>query len=455
MTIETINPATNQVIASYQQLTDKEAAENLIRAEKAFLKWKWTSISERRILMNKAADVLQENKEKYAKVITIEMGKTLKSSIAEVEKCALVCRYYADNTEKFLEDEFIETDASKSYVTYRPLGVVLAVMPWNFPFWQVFRFAAPALMAGNAGVLKHASNVPHCGELIQEVFEEAGFPKNLFINVCISGNQVEKLIENPMIKAVTLTGSEKAGSAVASKAAEHIKKAVLELGGSDAYLILEDADLKLASKLCTESRLLNSGQSCIGAKRFIVLEEVYDEFLSLFIKEMASARMGDPSHKDTTLAPMARTDLRDELHKQVEESVSKGAEIALGGEIPEIEGAYYPATILVNVKPGMPAYEDELFGPVATVIKVKNEEQAILVANDSKFGLGSGVFTSDLERGERIAKYELEAGSSFVNQYVKSDPRLPFGGIKTSGFGRELSHHGIKEFMNAKTVYIA
>ncbi len=455
MTISSINPATGERIQTYSLCTDEQAAEALDHSARAFDAWKREPIEKRATFMRKAAETLRSNQEKYAAIMTREMGKTLKSARAEVEKCAWVCEYYAEHTAAFLQDEMVETEASKSFVAYRPLGVILAVMPWNFPFWQVFRFAAPALMAGNAAVLKHASNVPHCGALIQEVFEEAGFPKHLFTNLWISGKQVEKLIENPVIQAVTLTGSEKAGSAVAAKAAEKIKKAVLELGGSDAYLILEDADLEQAASLCAESRLLNSGQSCIGAKRFVVLEAVYDDFLLKFRKYMEAAVMGDPLDPATTLAPMARVDLRDELHDQVMESVQAGAEILIGGRIPEGKGAYYPATVLINVKPGMPGYEDELFGPVASVIKVKDEAEAIRVANDSKFGLGSGVFTADLNRGERIAKYELEAGSSFVNQYVKSDPRLPFGGIKTSGFGRELSHQGIREFVNAKTVYIA
>ncbi|KPM48420.1 NAD-dependent succinate-semialdehyde dehydrogenase [Jiulongibacter sediminis] len=455
MTIESVNPANNKKLQEYTLLTDEQAERKLKQSEQVYKIWRKTGFSERSKLMLKAADVLNTNKEKYALMMTREMGKTLASSRAEVEKCAWVCRYYAENAETFLHDEKIQTDASRSYVSYQPLGVILAVMPWNFPFWQVFRFAAPALMAGNAAVLKHASNVPGSAALIQEVFDEAGFPKGLFTNLWISSKQVEKLIENPIIKAVTLTGSEKAGASVAAKAAQHIKKAVLELGGSDAYIILEDADLDLAAKQCTESRLLNTGQSCIGAKRFIVLDEVYEEFLLKFIEQMLESVTGDPEKEETTMGPMARTDLRDELHEQVMKSVEKGAEIQIGGEIQDLTGAYYPATILTNVKPGMPAYEEELFGPVASVIKVKDEAEAIQVANDSKFGLGSGVFTKDLSRGERIARYELEAGSSFVNQYVKSDPRLPFGGIKTSGFGRELSHHGILEFVNTKTIYIA
>jgi succinate-semialdehyde dehydrogenase/glutarate-semialdehyde dehydrogenase len=455
MRIESVNPASNKKLQEYTLLTDEQVKQKLEQSEQVYKMWRKTTFNERSKLMFKAAEVLNANKKKYALMITREMGKTLFASQAEIEKCAWVCRYYAENAKLFLQDEKIKTDASSSYVTYQPLGVILAVMPWNFPFWQVFRFAAPALMAGNAAILKHASNVPGSAAFIQEVFEKAGFPKWLFTNLWISSKQVEKIIENPVIKAVTLTGSEKAGAAVATQAAQNIKKAVLELGGSDAYIILEDADLDMAAQQCTESRLLNSGQSCIGAKRFIVVEQVYDEFLRKFKKYMSEAVLGDPENEKTTMGPMARIDLRDELHEQVNKSVKKGAEVLMGGKIEDLTGAYYPPTILTNVKPGMPAYEEELFGPVASVIKVKDEEEAIHVANDTKFGLGSGVFTSDLSRGERIARFKLEAGSSFVNQYVKSDPRLPFGGIKTSGFGRELSHQGIKEFVNTKTIYIA
>lgn len=455
MKIESVNPANNKKIQEYTLLTDEEVLEKLQQSESTFKAWRKTSFDHRSKLMLKAADVLTVYKDRYALMMTREMGKTLASSVAEIEKCAWVCRYYAENADSFLQDERVETDASLSYITYQPLGVILAVMPWNFPFWQVFRFAAPALMAGNGAVLKHASNVPGSAALIQEVFEQAGFPKGLFTNLWISSNQVEKLIESPVVKAVTLTGSERAGAAVAAKAAQHIKKAVLELGGSDAYLILEDADLDLAAEKCTQSRLLNTGQSCIGAKRFIIVNEVYDEFILKFKERMSKAVMGDPESLQTTMGPMARIDLRNELHEQVMKSIGAGAEVILGEEIPDLTGAYYPPTILTKVKPGMPAYEEELFGPVASVIRVKDEAEGIRVANDSKFGLGSGVFTGDLSRGERIARFELESGSSFVNQYVKSDPRLPFGGIKTSGFGRELSHHGIREFVNTKTIYVA
>lgn len=455
MTITTINPANEKELKIYQLLSDEEVNEKLLKADKVQKKWKSTTFKHRSGLLIKTAQLLKERADEYSETITSEMGKTISSAKAEVEKCAWVCEYYASKGAEMLKDQEVLTDASKSYISYHPLGTVLAVMPWNYPFWQVMRFAAPALMAGNSGVLKHASNVPGCGNLIEEVFIDAGFPEGLFQHLIIKSGQVEKVIENPIVKAVTLTGSGPAGSAVASTAAKNIKKAVLELGGNDAYLVLEDADIDLAAEQCTQSRLLNSGQSCIGAKRFIVVEQVYDQFLEKFTEKMASAKMGDPNDENTSLAPMARVDLRNELHDQVMESIDKGATLHLGGSIPERVGAFYPATILTNVKSGMPAYEYELFGPVASVIKVKDANEAIEVANDSVFGLGACVFTQDLKRGERIAKEELEAGSCFVNQFVKSDPRLPFGGIKTSGFGRELSELGIKEFMNAKTVYVA
>jgi succinate-semialdehyde dehydrogenase/glutarate-semialdehyde dehydrogenase len=386
--------------------------------------------------------------------MAVEMGKVLREGIAEIEKCAWVCDYYAVNAENFLENEIFETDFSKSYVSYQPLGTILAVMPWNFPFWQVFRFAAPTLMAGNTAVLKHASNVPGCSVAIEDLFREAGFPENAFRSLLIKSNQVEAVIKHRAVKGVSLTGSTPAGKSVASIAGNALKKCVLELGGSDPYLILEDADLKSAAEICSAGRLLNAGQSCIGAKRFIVIDKVYSEFLEYFTHEMNNAVFGDPCDSETTMGPLARTNLRDELHQQVADSVQKGAEVVIGGAIPERKGAYYPPTILENVKPGMPAYDEELFGPVASVIRVKDEKEAIRVANDTVFGLGAAVFTKDVKRGERIAETQLQAGCCFVNDFVKSDPRLPFGGIKESGFGRELSSHGIKEFMNVKTVVL-
>ncbi len=454
MTVKAINPATGEAIREYEQLDSRALGQKIEAAHECFLEWRLTSFDERARLMNRAAEVLDKNQEKYARLITREMGKAIGEARSEVAKCAWVCRYYAEHAEAFLRDEHIETDASKSFVTHRPLGVVLAVMPWNFPFWQVFRFAAPGLMAGNVGLLKHASNVPGCAEAIEEVFREAGFPAHAFSSLLIGSSQVEAVIEHPLVRAATLTGSDQAGRAVAAQAGRELKKTVLELGGSDAYLILEDADLEHAAEVCKNSRLLNAGQSCIGAKRFIVVEEVYYSFLSLFLEKMRAAKMGDPLLEDTDYGPLARLDLRDDLHDQVQRSLDEGATLELGGAIPPGEGAYYPATVLTDVRPGMAAFDEELFGPVAAVIRVKDEAEAVELANASDFGLGAAVFTRDRDRGERIAAYELEAGCCFVNGLVKSDPRLPFGGIKISGYGRELSHQGIKEFVNIKTVWI-
>jgi succinate-semialdehyde dehydrogenase/glutarate-semialdehyde dehydrogenase len=382
------------------------------------------------------------------------MGKPINQSRAEVEKCAWVCSYYAENTERFLNDEMIRTDASKSFVTFRPLGVVLAVMPWNFPFWQVFRFAAPGLMAGNGGILKHASNVSGCALAIEDVFIKAGFPENIFRAILVPSSQMENVIKNEKVKAVTLTGSVPAGKSVARTAGSVLKKTVMELGGSDPYIILEDADLEFAADTCVTSRLINGGQSCIAAKRFIVVERVYDEFEKLFIENMKLKKMGNPFEEQIDLGPQASVKLRDELHDQVTKSIEMGAKLLIGGKIPEVKGAFYPPTILTEVKKGMPAYNEELFGPVAALIKANDENDAIRIANDTIFGLGAAVFTSDKIRGEKIAREKLNAGCCFVNDFVKSDPRLPFGGIKESGYGRELSKFGIREFVNIKTVYI-
>ncbi len=452
-TIKTINPATNKEINTYELHSDKEVSDILNKCQDVYGSFRKTSFAHRASMMLRAADILEERKEKYAETMTQEMGKTYASAIGEVEKCAWVCRYYAEKAEEFLSDEIVDTEATKSMICYRPMGVVLAVMPWNYPFWQVFRFAAPALMAGNVGILKHASNVPQSALYIEEVFRDAGFPEYAFKTLIIGSKQVNAIIDNPIIKAATLTGSEYAGAAVAARCGEKIKKTVLELGGSDPYIVLEDADLDLAAEQCSKSRLLNTGQSCIGAKRFIVLDDVYDAFLEKFTNKMRNALMGDPMQA-VELGPMARHDLRDEVHQQVIDSIEAGAELTLGGKIPDDEGAYYPATILTNVKPGMPAYDEEIFGPVASVIRVKSEAEAIRIANDTSFGLGGCVFTRDIERGERIAKDELDVGCAFVNQFVKSDPRLPFGGTKISGYGRELSYYGIREFVNIKTLYI-
>lgn len=455
MAMQAVNPATGVTIKEYDEMTPEDVTRAVEAAHTAFLSWRRTEFAERAGLMHEAAQVLREKSDEYAILMASEMGKPVAQGRAEVEKCAWVCDYYAESAESFLRPELVETDASKSFVTFLPLGVVLAVMPWNFPLWQVFRFAAPALMAGNAGVLKHASNVPGCALAIEDVFSKAGFPADIFRTLLVGSSQVKAIIENPHVKAVTLTGSTPAGKAVARKSGEMLKKTVLELGGSDPYLILEDADLDTAVSTCVASRLLNSGQSCINAKRFLVVEPLKDSFEKLFVERMRAQVVGDPLEEDTEVGPQARTDLRDELHEQVALSIAKGARCLLGGEVPNGPGAYYPPTILTNVTRGMPAYDEELFGPVAAIIPVRDEAEAIEVANDSSFGLGAAVFTRDAARGERIAAEELDAGACFVNSFVKSDPRLPFGGIKESGYGRELSHYGIKEFVNIKTVFVA
>lgn len=455
MTLKSINPFDGKTIQTYKEHSLTESNKKIEQTHKSWLKWKGTSFKERAELMNNLAKVLKSKKEELAKLMTIEMGKPYKTGIAEAEKCALVCEYYAENAEGFLKDQEIITEACKSFVAFQPIGVVLAIMPWNFPFWQVFRFLAPGLMAGNCGILKHASNVSGCALAIEEMVKEAGFPPHVFQTLLVSGKNVGPIIENTFIKAVTLTGSTAAGKLVAEKAGSVLKKCVLELGGSDPYIILEDADLEKATEACVKSRMINNGQSCIAAKRFIVVKSVEKEFTHLFKEKMMAKVMGDPMDETTDLGPQARIDLRDELHEQVKESIKKGANCILGGKIPEGNGAFYPATILTQVKKGMPAYDEELFGPVAAIISANNEKEAIEIANDSVFGLGSAVFTKDLQKGERIAKEELQAGSAFVNDFVKSDPRLPFGGINQSGFGRELGTFGIHEFVNIKTIYIS
>jgi succinate-semialdehyde dehydrogenase/glutarate-semialdehyde dehydrogenase len=454
MAIVAINPATGETVQEYEEMSAAEAAEAVGKAHAAYLDWKRLSYGERALLVRELARVLRVDVDEHAQLITAEMGKSIVESRAEIEKCAWACEYYAEHTERILADEVVPTEAHKSYIAHRPLGVVLAVMPWNFPYWQVLRFAAPAVMAGNAGVLKHASNVPGSALAIEKVFRQAGFPEHLFRTLLIGSGQVAAIIENPHVRAVTLTGSTPAGRAVATKAGEMLKKTVLELGGSDPYIILEDADLVAAAASCVAGRLGNAGQSCVAAKRFVVVEAVREEFEALVIEGMKSRSMGDPLDESIQIGPMARHDLRDELHEQVQKSIEKGARCLLGGEIPENKGAYYPPTLLTDVVPGMPAYSEEFFGPVASVISVKDEAEAISVANSSVFGLGGAVFTRDRARGERIAKEELESGCCFVNDFVRSDPRLPFGGVKESGYGRELSDYGMKEFVNTKTVYI-
>ncbi len=450
-----INPANNKKLQTYNEMSLEEVQEIISLAQKDFINWKNTSFSERSKKMYSAAEILKEQKEKLAEIITMEMGKPILQSVAEVEKCAWVCEYYAKNSEAFLSDLIIPTSASESFVSFNPLGVVLAVMPWNFPFWQVFRFAAPNLMAGNAAVLKHSSNVCGCALAIEKIFKDAGFPKNLFRTLLISSSKVESVIKNNFVKAVTLTGSTEAGKSVAQLAGKYLKKTVLELGGSDPYIILPDADLDLATETCVNARLLNGGQSCIAAKRFIVVESIYNEFEKVFLEKMSSKKMGDPFDKTNDLGPQAREELKLELHQQVLKSIENGAKLLLGGFLPELNGgAYYPPTVLTDVTKGMPAYDEEIFGPVASLIKVKDENEAIATANDTSFGLGAAIFTRDIDKGKTIAKNQLNAGCCFVNEFVKSDPRLPFGGINQSGYGRELSDFGIKEFVNIKTVYI-
>jgi succinate-semialdehyde dehydrogenase/glutarate-semialdehyde dehydrogenase len=455
MTLQTISPATGAVVASYEEISPETVQDIIASAHQAYLAWRHTSFRERAALMRRAADVLRGNAREYARLMAEEMGKPIRDGIAEIQKCAGGCDYYAENAERFLASEPVVMEAHKSYIAFNPLGVVLAVMPWNFPFWQVFRFAAPGLMAGNAAVLKHASNVPGCALAIEQIFRKAGFPEHLFRTLLIGAKEVAAVIEHPLVRAVTLTGSGPAGRAVARKAGEMLKKTVLELGGSDAYLVLEDADLEQAALLSARGRLLNMGQSCIAAKRFIVVEKIRSRFEELFVERMSAAKFGDPLSDQTELGPLARHDLRDALHDQVQRSVAMGARCLLGGKIPDSRGAYYPPTVLTDVRKGMPAYEEELFGPVAAVIPVKDEEAAIAAANDSVFGLGGGVLTGDRERGERIARERIESGSVFVNEVVRSDVRLPFGGVKESGYGRELSNYGIKEFVNIKSVYVA
>jgi len=453
MPLETLNPANEESVKVFDEMTDKAVDEIISSCHKEFIEWRKLSYSHRKPYMLKAARILNEETERYAKILTLEMGKTITQARAEVKKCAWVCEYYAENTESILKEELIETDAAESFVQFDPLGIVLAVMPWNFPFWQVFRFAAPALMAGNGALLKHASNVPQSALAIEEIFHKAGFPENIFRTLMIGSSKVSRVIENPLVKATTLTGSEFAGKKVAETCGANLKKSVMELGGSDPFIVLENADIELASSTAVTARLLNNGQSCIAAKRFIVVESIYDEFETLFLKKMRSIKIGDPMDEETDLGPMAREDLMLELHEQVRRSVEMGATVILGGKPLEGKGYYYPPTIITNLIPGMPAYEDELFGPVASLIKVKNEDEAIRVANDSVFGLGASLWTSDINKAKLLAT-KIQAGSVFINGLVKSDPRLPFGGINISGYGRELSHYGIKEFVNIKTVWI-
>ena len=454
MSMQSVNPATGEVIETFEATSAREVERILATAHAAFLEWRTTPFDVRARHLRNAAQVLKKRKADYARLMTLEMGKPIVQAEAEVDKCAWACEYFADHAESFLVEQPRETDASRSYVRFDPLGPVLAVMPWNFPFWQVFRFAAPALMAGNAGVLKHASNVPGCALAIESVFREAGFPRGLFATALVGSDAVAGLIADPRIVAVTLTGSDRAGSQVAEQAGRALKKTVLELGGSDPFVVLADADVAAAARTAADARLVNSGQSCIAAKRFIVVEPVADQFIPRFVEELRSRRVGDPLARDTQVGPQARVDLRDDLHRQVEDSVRRGARRLLGGEIPRGPGAFYPPTLLADVDKGMPAFDEETFGPVAAVIRARDEADAVRLANDSPFGLGASLWTRNRATAERVAA-QIEAGAVHVNGIVKSDPRLPFGGIKRSGYGRELSEYGIREFVNIKSVWIA
>jgi len=453
MAINSINPATEEVIATFEQFTPEQTEQALAEAQTAFRQWRETSFAERARLMRRVADLLRVRKDRYAGLITAEMGKPIVAAEAEVEKCAWACEFYADNAERFLAHEVVSTNAHLSYVAFEPLGVVLAVMPWNFPFWQVFRFAAPTLMAGNTGVLKHASNVPQCALAIEEVFRDAGLPRGALRTLLIPGAAVESIINDRRVRAVTLTGSDVTGEKVAAAAGRVLKKTVLELGGSDPFIVLADADLEAAVETAVRARFQNTGQSCIAAKRFIVEARVAEEFEQKFTEAISKLKVGDPIDRTIDVGPLARGDLRDSLEGQVRESVAKGARVVLGGAPLPGRGYYYQPTLLVNVTLNMPALREELFGPVAPLVRVADEDAAIAMANASDFGLGAALWTRDLDRARFLAS-RIEAGSVFVNGMVVSDPRLPFGGVKRSGYGRELSAFGIHEFVNIQTVWI-
>ena len=448
--MKSINPYTLKTIATYPEDSEAIVNQKIDEAHRVYSKNRLQPLSNRIPLMQRAASILKENKKEHALMISKEMGKPISEAYAEVEKCAWVCDYYADNVKQFLADKTIETDADKSFVKHQPIGVILAVMPWNFPFWQVFRFAAPALLAGNTAVLKHASNVQGSAQLIQQVFEEAGFEPGSFINLAISSKKVEHVLRNNKVKAATVTGSDKAGQAVAKVCGEEIKKTVLELGGSNAFIVLEDADIDLAAQLAVKARMINNAQSCIAAKRFIVHENVVDEFASKFVEHLKVLKSGDPLNEDTQVGPMARVDLAEELEKQLTRSLEKGAKLLYGGSR---SNAYFEPTVITDVKPGMPAFDEELFGPVAAIISCASADEAVDLANKSEFGLGASIITDNTELALELAD-RIEDGAVFINELVKSDPRLPFGGTKKSGYGRELSSLGIQEFLNHKTIYV-
>ncbi len=449
---QSINPATGELVATFEGHTPEQVDAALDAAAAAFRSWRRTTFEERARLLRAAAGYLRAEKERFARLITLEMGKPIRQARAEIEKCAWNCDYYAEHGAEFLADRPTPSDAQESLVVFDPLGVVLAIMPWNFPFWQVFRFAAPALMAGNTAVLKHAANVPQCALAIEEVFRAAGFPDGCFRTLLLPSSEVQAVIEDPRVAAVTLTGSDTAGSRVAEASGRVLKKAVLELGGSDPFIVLADADLDAAARVAAMARNQNTGQSCIAAKRFIVVDDVFEPFVERFVAEVARLRVGDPFEEETDVGPLARADLRADLERQVAESVAMGATVLVGGYRLERPGYFYAPTILSHVTPEMPAFREETFGPVAAIVRARDTEEAIALANQSVYGLGASIWTRDLGSARRLVR-EIEAGSVFVNGMVASDPRLPFGGVKRSGYGRELGEWGIREFVNVKTVW--
>lgn len=454
MELHSINPATGAVVRKFETHTASEREDILAASLQAFESWRLRSPEERATPLLRMAALLRQRKSAYALLMAEEMGKPVGAGESESEKCAWLCEYYGENAATMLAPRMVDTDASRSRVCYQPLGPILALMPWNFPLWQVLRAAVPAVAAGNTVVLKHASNVCGMAMAIETLFRHSGFPADTLRAILMDSGDVPDLIRHPAIRGVTLTGSTGAGRSVAAVAGEALKKTVLELGGSDPFIVLADADLDAAVSAGVTSRLFANGQSCIAAKRFIVLDAVHDVFVAKMRDRMSSIVMGDPLHRETELGPLARPDLRDELHRQVSESVALGAKAVLGGAVPAGTGAFYPPTILTDVGPGMPAYTEELFGPVAAVIRAKDESEAVAIANDTPYGLGATIFSTSVDRAEYIAEHRIEAGSCFVNTFVRSDPRLPFGGVKDSGYGRELGEHGILEFVNVKTLFI-
>ena len=454
--LKTINPATGKAIDTYDLMSDNEMEQAIKDCHQAFLKWKMKSAEERAEVIKNIGKKLDEHKKELSKLMTSEMGKLLKQGEQEIELCSGICEYTAKNGPESLKDEERELpEGGTGFITYSPLGVIYGIQPWNFPSYQVVRYSIANLMAGNGVLLKHAENVTGSALMLEKIYREAGLPENLFKVLLISHDQSDAIIENDLVRGVTLTGSPGAGKVIGEKAGKALKKTVLELGSNDAYLVLEDADLELAVETCVKGRLYNNGETCVAAKRFIVTEKVYDKFKEAFVKQMSDIKAGDPTSDDSDIGPMARKDLRDELHEQVEESVKKGAKILCGGKMPEGDGYFYPATVLGDLKPGMPAYDDELFGPVASLIKAKDDEDAMRIANDSRFGLGGGIFSKDVERAKDLAKNHFDTGMVFINSFGLAKPNMPFGGVKDSGYGREHGTFGLHEFVNVKAVMLA